>query len=80
MTDSGLSADDLKNILRATKMIEANLENWTYTQVNAEYLPPKQVADALGQILSLTKPIIANMRSVIEIEAITTLDPIDLID
>lgn len=75
-----ISPEELKDALRGIKMIEANLENWKYVHTNAEYMPNKEVADALGQILSLTGPIIGNLRTVIEIEALTTFDAIDLID
>jgi hypothetical protein len=74
------SPDDLKALLRGIQMIEANLENWRYVETNAEYMPNKQVADALGQILGLTTTMIESARGAIEIEALTTFDPIDLID
>lgn len=70
----------IKEALRALPMIEANLENWRYVETNAEYLPNKQIADALSQILSLTGPMIEVLRNALEVEALTSLDAIDLID
>lgn len=80
MFEEDKKKEDIKAVLRALPMIEANLDNWKYVHTNAEYMPNKQVADALGQILSLTGPMIEALRNVVEIEALTTLDAIDLID
>jgi hypothetical protein len=77
---SDFTPDEIKDAFHGLKMIEANIENWKYVDANSAYLPPKQVADALNQILSLTEPIIGHLRSALEIEAITKLDIIDLID
>ena len=80
MSEEDEKKEVIKEALRALPMIEANIENWRYVQHNAEYLPNKQVADAIGQILSLTGPMIEVLRTTLEIEALTTFDPIDLID
>lgn len=80
MSEHDEKKETIKEALRALPMIEANLENWRYVQHNAEYLPNKQVADAIGQILSLTGPMIEALRNVLEVEALTSFDAIDLID
>lgn len=74
-----LTPDQIKDMLHVIKTMEANIQNWTYVQVNAEWLPNKEVADALEQILGFTGPLITAMRGLVEIEAITSFDPIDLI-
>lgn len=80
MSEEQDKKETIKEALRVLPTIEANLENWRYVQVNAEYLPNKQVADAIEQILSLLDPMISTMRNVLEVEALTTFDAIDLID
>jgi len=79
MTDHEEKKEAIKDSLHMLAQLEANIENWTYVRVNAEYLPNKQVADALEQVLGLVGPMLNSMRSALEVEALTTLDPIDLI-
>lgn len=76
---SDLKPEELRAMLRATMMLQANMENWKYVAANAEYLDKMLVADALGQILSTMSPLITAMQSHLEIEALTTLDPTDLL-
>jgi len=69
----------LKEALYGFQMLAANMENWSYVSTNAEYLDKKQVADSLEQILSQLKPLVLLLRDHIEIEALTRLDPFDLL-
>lgn len=79
MADKPLDADTLKAVLRILATMEANIENWKYVEVNADYLDKKRVSDALSQILGTFEPLIHEMRNSAEIEALTTFDIIDLI-
>jgi hypothetical protein len=79
MAVEDMSPEDLKATLRTMTMLQANMENWTYTAVNAEYLDKKVIADALGQILSTMKPLMNAVQVSLEIEALEKLDPFDLL-
>lgn len=82
MTDNeldGLTPEELKELLHSLKMLGANCENWSYVSENAEWMNKKAVADALGQILSFVKPLVNVAQGIVEIEALTKMDPLDLL-
>lgn len=79
MEPEELDKEQIKLILRVLETQAANLENWSYVSANAEYLDKKRVADALDQMLTTFKPLIQTMQGMVEIEALTKLDPYDLI-
>lgn len=79
MAIEDMSPEDLKDLLRTMTMLQANMENWTYVAVNAEYLEKRQISDALGQILSTMKPLMTAVQVGLEIEALQKLDPFDLL-
>ena len=76
MAENDMSNDELKDIMR---MANANVENWKYVLTNAEYLDKKIVTDALEQVLSFHAPLMKAVQVHFEIEALTKLDPHDLI-
>ena len=79
MDPNEISKEQLKDNMHVMGLMAANIENWKYVSVNAEYMDKKRVSDALEQMLSMFAPMISTMQGVIEIEALTKLDPLDLI-
>lgn len=79
MEPESLSKEELKDLLYALRMMNANMENWKYVSANAEYLDKKQVADSLSQVISQFDGFLPVLQSVFELQALTTLDPSDLI-
>lgn len=79
MDENEKRKEELKAVMHMMRMISANIENWKYVSTNAEYLDKKIVAGALEQVLSITEPYMHSLQSDLEIEALTTLDPQDLI-
>ena len=79
MDPNEISKEQLKDIMHVMGLMAANIENWNYVSVNAEYMDKKRVADALEQMLSMFSPMISAMQGAIEVEALTKLDPLDLI-
>jgi hypothetical protein len=79
MAFEDMSKDELKAFMRGMQMMAANIENWKYVLTNAEYLDKKVVTDALEQVLSKLEPIVQHTQVAVEIEALTKLDPYDLI-
>ena len=79
MDPNEISKEQLKDIMHVMGLMAANIENWKYVSVNAEYMDKKRVADALEQMLSMFSPMISAMQGAIEVEALTKLDPYDLI-
>ena len=79
MDPNEISKEQLKDIMHVMGLMAANIENWKYVSVNAEFLEKKRVSDALDQMLSMFSPMISAMQGAIEVEALTKLDPLDLI-
>lgn len=77
--DKELDNEQIKLVMRFVSIAKANMENWKYIEANAEYLDKKRVADALTQMISVFEPIVDEMQGQVEIEALTRLDPYDLI-
>lgn len=75
----GRSKEEIKNAMRGLSIMAINIENWKYVSANAEYLTKKEVADALEQVLGKLEPAVKAAQGAVEIEALTTLDPYDLI-
>jgi hypothetical protein len=73
-----LTPEDLKDVLLLVRMISANMENWKYVKENAEYLDKKRVTEALGQMLDTFSLVVDGMQGFAEIEALTRLNPDDL--
>ena len=47
MDPNEISKEQLKDIMHVMGLMAANIENWKYVSVNAEYMDKKRVADAL---------------------------------
>lgn len=78
-TPEGMDKDQLKDLMRVFQMIAANIENWKYIQHNAHLLPRERLEQTVDQMINTFDPIIKGTQMVLEVEALTKLDPYDLI-
>lgn len=79
MTDSEKNAEDLKDAMRYFATFRANIENWRYVEANKHLLPRERLEQTIEQMLSKIAPLIEEGQANVEVEALTTFDPIDLI-
>ncbi len=79
MAIEDMSKEELKDLMHALAMAKANVENWTYVMHNAHLIERKQLEQTVEQMVSLISPLISAMQMVVEVEALTKLDPYDLI-
>lgn len=79
MAIENMSKEELKDLMHALAMAKANVENWTYVMHNAHLIERKQLEQTVEQMVSLISPLISSMQMVVEVEALTKLDPYDLI-
>ena len=79
MAIEDMSKEELKDLMHTLAMAKANVENWTYVMHNAHLIERKQLEQTVEQMVSLISPLISGMQMAVEVEALTKLDPYDLI-
>lgn len=79
MAISDMTAEELKDFMRAAAMVKVNMENWTYVMYNSHLVERKQLEQTIEQMISTFSPVINGLQVALEIEALTKFDPIDLI-
>lgn len=79
MEPEEIDKESLKDLMRTMSIIRANIENWKYVETNKNLLPRERLEQTIEQMLGLFDPIMLGMQTVLEVEALTRLDPDDLI-
>lgn len=77
--NEGLTPDQLKDLMRFTQMMKANMNNWTYVMHNSHLVERKQLEHTVEQMVTMLTPFIDGMQASVEIEALTKFDPLDLL-
>lgn len=77
--NEGLTADQIKDILRSLAMMKANMENWKYVMHNSHLVERKQLEQTIEQMISTFDGFPDAMQMIFEVEALTKFDPLDLI-
>ena len=75
----GLSADQIKDLMRHFAMMKANMENWKYVMHNSHLVERKQLEQTVEQMISMFEPFVDGGQMALEVEALTKFDPLDLI-
>lgn len=75
----GLSADQIKDLMRHFAMMRANMENWKYVMHNSHLVKREQLEQTVEQMILMFEPFVEGGQMVLEVEALTKLDPHDLI-
>lgn len=75
-----MTPEQLKDLMRHFAMLRANMENWKYVQHNSHLVEREQLEQTIDQMISTFDGFAESMQMVLEIEALTKFDPIDLID
>jgi hypothetical protein len=79
MAFDDMSKDDIKDLMHSLAMAKANMENWKYIQHNSHLVKREQLEQTVDQMISMFEPLIDGMQMATEVEALTRLDPYDLI-
>ena len=77
--DENQEKENIKDLLHTMKMVRANLENWKYVEANKHLLPRERLEQTVEQMLGMFDPMMLGMQMALEIHALDTLDPIDLL-
>lgn len=79
MAEEEQRKEDLKDLMHVSKIIRANIENWKYVEANKHLLPRERLEQTIEQMIGMFDPMMLGMQTALEIEALSTLDPYDLI-
>jgi hypothetical protein len=79
MTENEKDKEQLKDLLHLMKMVRANIENWKYVEANKHLLPRERLEQTIEQMTGMFDPMMMAMQMSLEIQALDTLDPIDLL-
>ena len=74
-----LTAEDLKDYMRGFAMLKANMENWKYVQHNRHLVDRDRLEQTVDQMITTFDGFAEKMQMVLELKALTTFDPHDLI-
>lgn len=79
MAIEDMDKDELKDLMHSLAMAKANMENWKYIMHNSHLVERKQLEHTVEQMVNMFDPLIDGMQMAVEVEALTKLDPYDLI-
>ena len=77
--DEDLTAEDLKDLMRHFAMMKANMDNWKYVLHNRHLVERDRLEQTVEQMVSTFDGFAEHMQMVLELKALTTFDPHDLI-
>lgn len=75
----GMTPDQIKDLMHVFAAMKANMENWKYVMHNAHLVERKQLEHTVEQMVSMFEPFIDGGQMILEVEALTKFDPLDLI-
>ena len=79
MAIEDITNDQLKDLMRHFAMLQANMENWKYVKHNSHLVKREQLEQTIDQMISTFDGFAEGMQMVLEVEALTKFDPIDLV-
>ena len=79
MAIEDMDKEQLKDLMCAWQMISANMENWKYVQHNSHLVKREQLEQTVDQMINMFAPFLEYAQMILELEALTKLDPYDLI-
>lgn len=79
MATEDMTPDQLKDLMRHFAMLKANMDNWTYVMHNRHLVERDRLEQTVEQMVSTFDGFAEAMQMVLEVEALTKFDPLDLI-
>jgi len=73
------TAEQLKDLMRHFAMLKANMDNWKYVMHNRHLVKRDRLEQTVEQMVHTFDGFAEAMQMVLEVEALTTFDPNDLI-
>lgn len=79
MATEDMTPDQLKDLMRHFAMLKANMDNWTYVMHNRHLVDRDRLEQTVEQMVTTFDGFAEGMQMVLEVEALTKFDPLDLI-
>lgn len=79
MATEDMTPDQLKDLMRHFAMLKANMDNWTYVMHNRHLVDRNRLEQTVEQMVTTFDGFAEGMQMVLEVEALTKFDPLDLI-
>lgn len=79
MATEDMTPDQLKDLMRHFAMLKANMDNWTYVMHNRHLVDRDRLEQTVEQMVTTFDGFAEGVQMVLEVEALTKFDPLDLI-
>lgn len=79
MATEDMTPDQLKDLMRHFAMLKANMDNWTYVMHNRHLVDRDRLEQTVEQMVTTFDGFAEGMQMILEVEALTKFDPLDLI-